>query len=67
MAWLLRPELFQMQKMYVEIDTSAGPNLGRTVADVWNVTGKPANAEVALGVDADGFFRLIAERIGNFG
>lgn len=66
-AWLLRPELFQMQKMYVEIDTSAGPNLGRTVADVWHVTGKPANAEVALGVDADGFFRLIAERIGNFG
>lgn len=65
-AWLLRPELFQTQKMFVEIDTTAGPSLGRTNADVWNVTGKPANADVAVRVDADGFFALLAERIGRF-
>lgn len=66
-AWLLRPELFRTRPMHVEIDLSAGPSLGRTVADVWNVTGKTPNAEVMTGVDANGFFALLVERMGRLG
>lgn len=62
-AWILRPDLFQTRPMYVEIDTSNGPSQGRTLADIWHVTGKTPNAEVAMQVDADGFFELIRQRI----
>ncbi|WP_295816638.1 nucleoside hydrolase [uncultured Deinococcus sp.] len=62
-AWLLRPELFRTRPMSVQIDTSGGPSHGRTVADVWNVTGQPVNADVMTDVDADGFFAFLTERI----
>ncbi|WP_022801725.1 nucleoside hydrolase [Deinococcus ficus] len=62
-AWLLRPDLFGMQAMHVQIDTTDGPGAGRTVADVWRVTGQATNAHVGVKVDADAFFDLIRERI----
>ena len=63
-AYLLAPELFGTQAMHVEVDTTAGPSAGRTLCDLWNVTGRPPNADVALTVDADGFYRLLTERMG---
>ncbi|WP_240741556.1 nucleoside hydrolase [Deinococcus sp. KSM4-11] len=65
-AWLLRPELFETRPMHVEIDLTDGPSAGRTVADVWNVTGHAPNADVMTQVDADGFFALLVERIGAY-
>ena len=65
-AWLLRPELFGTRAMHVEVDTTGGPNRGRTVCDLWGTGDRPANAEVAETVDADGFFALLLERIGRF-
>lgn len=65
-AWLLKPELFVLRPMFVEIDTSDGSSRGRTNADVWNVTGKAPNADVAVQVDSDGFFELIRERVATF-
>lgn len=66
-AWLLRPELFVTRPMHVEVDLTEGPSQGRTVADVWGVTGKAPNAEVMTDVDADGFFGLLVERVGRYG
>jgi len=63
-AYLLAPELFVTQPMYVEVDTSGGPSSGRTNCDLWNLTDEPPNAEVALQVDADGFYELLTERLG---
>ena len=63
-AYLLAPELFVTQPMFVEVDTSGGPSSGRTNCDLWNLTGKAPNAEVALQVDADGFYELLTERLG---
>ncbi|MCH7543792.1 MAG: nucleoside hydrolase, partial [Proteobacteria bacterium] len=37
--------------------------LGRTVVDWWGVTGKAPNATVIDGIDADGFFALLTERL----
>jgi len=63
-AYLLAPQLFGTQPMYVEVDTGGGPSSGRTNCDLWNLTGKTPNAEVAMTVDADGFYRLLTERLG---
>ena len=65
-AYLIAPELFGVRSMRVDIDTSEGLSAGRTVCDVWRVTGKAPNADVALSVDADGFFALLTERIGRY-
>jgi purine nucleosidase len=62
-AYLVRPELFKLEGMFVQVDTLEGPSFGRTVCDVYNVLGKPENAKVAMNVDADGYFALIAERL----
>ncbi|WP_245896012.1 nucleoside hydrolase [Deinococcus irradiatisoli] len=65
-AYLLAPELFEVRPLLVDIDISAGPSAGRTIGDVWRVTGRPPNVDAALKVDADGFFALLTERIGRY-
>ena len=37
--------------------------MGMTVIDWWRVTERKANATVCRGIDADGFFALLMERI----
>lgn len=58
-AWLLKPELFETHTMRVDVETDSGLSFGRTVHDIWGLSGKPANAEVAIKADADGFFDLL--------
>ncbi|MFC5848286.1 nucleoside hydrolase [Deinococcus petrolearius] len=62
-AAALRPELLTWQALPVTVDTAEGPNLGRTVCDLYGVTGAPANARVAVDVDAPAFFELFTERL----
>lgn len=62
-AWLLRPDLFQGKDCHVTVETSSELTMGRTVADWWGVTKKPANCRVIDGIDADGFYALITERL----
>ena len=62
-AWLLQPGLFEGREMRVDIDIAAGPCFGRTVCDVRGRSGRPANAHVLEGIDADGFFALLTERL----
>jgi purine nucleosidase len=66
-AYLIKPELFSVQTMHVEVDVLPGASFGRTVCDVWDVTGKPANCDVAMTANADGFFDLLIERLGTLG
>ncbi|MEF2279193.1 nucleoside hydrolase [Deinococcus sp. YIM 134068] len=63
-AAVLRPGLCEMRPMSVAVETAEGLNLGRTVCDLYGVTGQPANAEVAVGVDVEGVFGLLLERLG---
>ena len=62
-AWLLRPDLFTGRDCFVQIETNSELTMGQSVIDWWGVTGKPANARVLGGIDADGFYALIAERL----
>jgi purine nucleosidase len=62
-AYLVQPELFKLEGMHVAVDTVEGPSFGRTVCDVYNVLGLKENARVAMRVDADAYFTLIAQRL----
>ena len=63
-AFLLRPELFTGRQCNVAIETTSELTMGATVVDWWGVTGRPKNAHVIGGVDDDGFFALLTERLG---
>ena len=62
-AWLLDPQLFSGRHVNVEIETEGRFTTGMTVADWWGVTDRTPNALFLRGVDADGFFALLTERI----
>jgi purine nucleosidase len=63
-AWLIRPDLFTGRRINVMIETKGEFTLGATVADWWGVSGRAPNALFMGGVDRDGFYALLSERIG---
>jgi purine nucleosidase len=66
-AYLIRPELFTGRHINVEIEVQSELTMGMTVADWWGVTGRAPNAMFMGGIDAEGFFALLSERIGRLG
>lgn len=60
-AWLLDPALFTGRAAHVAVETTIEAEIGRTTAD-WHP--QAANATVITGIDADGFFGMITERLG---
>ena len=66
-AWLLRPELFETKLCNVSVETESELTMGHTAVDFWYVTDRPPNVEWAYGVDADGFYELLTERLARFG
>jgi len=62
-ACLLVPELFRGRRVNVAIETQSPLTLGMTVIDWRGRSGRPANAQVIEAADADGVYRLIAERL----
>ncbi|MGL4237758.1 nucleoside hydrolase [Tabrizicola sp.] len=63
-AYLLQPALFTGRHINVEIETVSELTLGMTVADWWRVTSRAPNAMFMGGVDREGFYRLLTERLG---
>jgi purine nucleosidase len=61
LAWLLDPGIFTMRAMRVDVETNNGLSFGRTVHDIWGLSGKPANARVALQANAPRFFDLLRD------
>jgi purine nucleosidase len=62
-AWLLHPELFTSRDVNVSIECESELTMGMTVIDWWRVTDRKANATVCRGINADGFFSLLTERL----
>jgi purine nucleosidase len=62
-AYLLEPALFGGRKVNVEVAIADPLTLGATVVDWWGVTGRLPNVDYMTEVDADGYYRLLAERI----
>jgi inosine/uridine nucleosidase len=65
-AQVIRPGIVRTKPMSVEIDISHGPSYGRTDCDLRGVTGKPANVQVGLEIDADGFYDLLVETLARY-
>ncbi|WP_421241178.1 pyrimidine-specific ribonucleoside hydrolase RihA [Aeromonas enteropelogenes] len=65
-AWLLAPELFHGVECRVDIETQGAHTSGMTVVDRYDLTGKPANALVLLGLDRPGFIDLLVTRLHAF-
>ena len=63
-AYLIRPGLFTGRHINVMIEVQSELTMGATVADWWGITGRPANALFMGGIDAEGFFALLTERLG---
>jgi len=64
-AQAIQPDLLELRELNVEIDRESELCRGRTVVDVWNRTGREANARVAVRIDARGFIELLLERLGS--
>ncbi len=62
-AWLLRPELYSGRDVNIEIETDSELTMGMTVVDWWGVTDRAPNVHFVRGLDADGFFGLLTERL----
>ena len=53
--YLMRPDLIKTKKMFVQIETKGELTAGRTVCDIWGVTGKDPNIDVGVKLDHQGF------------
>ena len=66
-AYLLQPELFEGKDCSVTVETGSELTLGHTAVDFWGVSKRAANVTWIHGVDADGFYALLVERLARFG
>ncbi|WP_405175032.1 nucleoside hydrolase [Paenibacillus sp. FSL H8-0261] len=62
-AWLLHPELFESEHLYVTVETEGKLTRGMTVADKRKKTDRPTNVEVLVGVDREAFMKLIFDSL----
>jgi purine nucleosidase/pyrimidine-specific ribonucleoside hydrolase len=62
-AQVIQPEVLELERLHVAIDCESTLCRGRTVVDLWGRTGEEPNANVAVGIDADGFLDLLVQRI----
>ena len=62
-AYLVMQELFQGHDAHVAIETQSPLAMGMTIIDRRQNSGKKPNALVIEAVDADGVYRLLAERL----
>lgn len=63
LATIIAPELLALKEYYVDVDISGGVSMGKTFADFYHVTKKPANMKVALDVRGEDFIELFLGRM----
>jgi inosine-uridine nucleoside N-ribohydrolase len=66
-AHVIRGDLLTTKHCHVAVDCASELCRGRTVVDLWHVTGNDGNAHVATEVEATTFIDLLVERIGSLG
>jgi purine nucleosidase len=63
LATVIAPELLTLKEYYVDVDISSGVSMGKTFADFYHMTKKPANMNVALDVRGEDFIELFLQRM----
>lgn len=65
-AYLLQPELFELQPASVAIETASPLTLGRSIIELKRSRHHPFNVKFATKIDSDGFYQLLTETFGKF-
>lgn len=65
-AAVIDPSILDARPMNVAIDLASELSLGRTVCDVYGTTGRAANADVAVGIEADRFWELMLTALATY-
>ncbi len=65
LAAIVQPSLFVFENHYVHLETGGEVTRGMTIADIHNVSRKPPNARVAVGIDVDGFWNWFVDLFGD--
>jgi len=63
LATIIAPELLTLKEYFVDVDHSGGVAMGKTFADIFGVTNKPANMKVAMQVRGEDFIELFLLRM----
>ena len=63
LATIIAPEFLTLKDYYVDVDISGGVSMGKTFADIFNVTKQPANMRVAMDVRGKDFIELFLQRM----
>eukprot|EP01062_Namystynia_karyoxenos_P071555 TRINITY_DN67129_c0_g1_i1.p2 TRINITY_DN67129_c0_g1~~TRINITY_DN67129_c0_g1_i1.p2 ORF type:complete len:379 (+),score=126.93 TRINITY_DN67129_c0_g1_i1:75-1139(+) len=58
-AAVLRPDIFELQHLHVDVVTGEHLCAGQTVVDVWEASSKPKNVYVARSMDTAAFWELM--------
>ena len=66
-AYLLEPDLFELERCNVSVETGSELTVGHTAVDFWPVTDRLHNCDWAYRVDAGGFYALLTSRLAVFG
>ncbi|MGZ6372539.1 MAG: nucleoside hydrolase, partial [Candidatus Limnocylindria bacterium] len=66
LAWLIDPEIVPARPMRVDIETQAEFSYGRTICDVYGITGRAANAEVGMDLVVDRFWDLMIGALASY-
>lgn len=63
LSYVIDESIVKTKKYHVDIETQGEITRGKTVVDIYSVSGKQCNAEVAVEVDRDKFAKLVKESI----
>lgn len=65
-SYLIDPSILSLKDCHVDIETKGEFTYGQTVADLYGVTKKPKNAQVALDLNLEKFKKLVIDAIRSF-
>ncbi|MCC7370707.1 MAG: nucleoside hydrolase [Chloroflexi bacterium] len=65
-AAVIRPDLLQTRHVNVVMELGGTYTAGRTVCDIWGMTDRTPNADVALGVNREAFVELLIEGLSRY-
>jgi inosine-uridine nucleoside N-ribohydrolase len=65
-AALLQPELVETRHLRVDVETASRFCDGRTVVDLWGVSGREPNVHVATAIDVEAFLALLMGALSSY-
>ena len=66
-AAVIDPALVPTRPMNVAVETASALTAGRTICDVYGITGRPANVDVAIDLDVEPFWDLVIASLARYG